>query len=46
MAVPISSTSPLFAALAGFIFFHEKITFWTILGAISVVTGIVLIFIV
>ena len=46
MAVPISSTSPLFAALAGFLFFREKTTLWTILGAILVVTGIVLIFIV
>jgi drug/metabolite transporter, DME family len=46
IAIPISSTSPLFAALAGFIFFREKITLWTILGAISVVIGIVLIFVV
>jgi len=46
IAVPISSTSPLFAALTGFLLFREKATLWTILGAISVVTGIVLIFIV
>jgi uncharacterized membrane protein len=45
MAVPISSTSPLFAALTGFIFFQEKATMWTILGAISVVIGIILIFV-
>ena len=46
IAVPISSTSPLFAALTGFLLFREKATLWTILGAISVVTGIILIFIV
>ena len=46
IAVPISSTSPLFATLTGFLLFREKATLWTILGAISVVTGIVLIFIV
>ena len=46
IAVPISSTSPLFATLTGFLLFREKATLWTILGAISVVTGIILIFIV
>lgn len=46
IAVPISSTSPLFAALTGFLLFREKATLWTILGAIFVVTGIILIFIV
>jgi DME family drug/metabolite transporter len=45
-AIPISSTSPLFAAFAGFLFFREKATLLTILGAISVVAGIILIFIV
>jgi DME family drug/metabolite transporter len=45
-AVPISSTSPLFAALAGFLFFQEKATLSTILGVISIVVGIILIFIV
>jgi DME family drug/metabolite transporter len=45
-AIPISSTSPLFAALAGFLFFQEKATFSTILGVISVVAGIILIFVV
>lgn len=44
--VPISSTSPLFAALAGFVLFHEKATVKTILGAVAIVAGIVLIFIV
>ena len=43
-AVPISSTSPLFAALAGFMLFHEKMTTKTVLGAIAVVAGIALIF--
>ena len=45
-AIPISSTSPLFAALAGFLFFREKATLSTILGVISVVVGIILIFII
>jgi transporter family protein len=44
-AVPISSTSPLFAAVAGFILFHEKMTTKAVLGAIAIVTGIFLIFI-
>ncbi len=43
-AIPISSTSPLFAALAGFLFFREKATFKTIAGAVAVVAGIALIF--
>jgi DME family drug/metabolite transporter len=45
-AVPISSTTPLFSALAGFAFFHEKITRDNTLGAILVVVGVALIFIV
>ena len=45
-AVPISSTTPLFSALAGFAFFHEKITRDNTLGAVLVVAGVVLIFIV
>lgn len=45
-AVPISSTTPLFSALAGFAFFHEKITRDNTLGAILVVIGVALIFIV
>jgi DME family drug/metabolite transporter len=44
-AVPISSTTPLFSALAGFAFFREKITRDNTLGAIIVVAGVVLIFI-
>lgn len=45
-AVPISSTSPLFAALAGFLFFKEKATWSSIVGAVAVVAGIFLIFLV
>ena len=44
-ATPISSTSPLFAAIAGFLLFREKMTPKAILGAIAIVTGICLIFI-
>jgi drug/metabolite transporter (DMT)-like permease len=45
-AVPISSTSPLFAALAGFVLFREKATVKTVLGAVAIVAGIILIFII
>ena len=45
-AVPISSTTPLFSAIAGFVLFHEKMTVNNVLGAIVVVAGIFLIFIV
>jgi len=45
-AVPISSTTPLFSAIAGFALFHEKMTVNNILGAVVVVAGIILIFIV
>jgi len=44
-AVPISSTSPLFAAIAGFLLFKEKMTAKAVLGAVAVVAGITLIFI-
>jgi DME family drug/metabolite transporter len=44
-ATPISSTSPLFAAIAGFMLFHEKMTTKAVLGAIAIVAGIALIFI-
>jgi DME family drug/metabolite transporter len=46
MAVPISSTTPLFSALAGFALFHEKMTVNNTLGAVVVVAGIFLIFMV
>lgn len=45
-SIPISSTSPLFAALAGFVLFHEKATVQTILGGVTIVVGIILIFII
>ncbi len=45
-AIPISSTSPLFAAIAGYTLFREKATVKTVLGAIAVVAGLVLIFII
>lgn len=44
-AIPISSTTPLFAALAGFLFFHEKASAKTVAGGIAVVVGVMLIFI-
>lgn len=44
-AVPISSTSPLFAAIAGFMLFHERMTTKAVLGATAIVAGICLIFI-
>jgi DME family drug/metabolite transporter len=43
-AVPISSTTPLFSAAAGFLFFREKMTLDNTLGAVLVVAGIMLIF--
>jgi drug/metabolite transporter (DMT)-like permease len=45
-AVPISSTTPLFSTVAGFAFFREKMTRNNILGAVFIVAGIALIFIV
>ena len=45
-AVPISSTTPLFSTLAGFAFFREKLTRDNTLGALLVVAGVVLIFLV
>jgi drug/metabolite transporter (DMT)-like permease len=44
-AIPISSTTPLFSALAGFALFHEKATAQNVLGAIAVVAGVALIFV-
>ena len=43
-AVPISSATPLFSAVAGFALFHEKVTAKNALGAIVIVFGIFLIF--
>jgi drug/metabolite transporter (DMT)-like permease len=45
-AVPISSVTPLFSALAGFLLFHEKATVNRVLGAVVVVAGVVLIFLI
>jgi drug/metabolite transporter (DMT)-like permease len=43
-AVPISSTTPLFSAIAGFVLFHERFTYRSITGAIVIVLGVFLIF--
>jgi drug/metabolite transporter (DMT)-like permease len=45
-AVPISSVTPMFSAFAGFVLFHEKATLSRVLGAVVVVVGVVLIFLV
>ena len=45
-AIPISSITPLFSALAGFLLFREKATINRVLGAIIIVVGVILIFIV
>ncbi len=45
-AVPISSTTPLFSAFAGFALFKEKFSLNHLLGAVVIVVGVVLIFIV
>jgi DME family drug/metabolite transporter len=44
-AVPISSTTPLFATVSGMIFLHERVTAKNVAGSILVVFGIFLIFI-
>ncbi len=45
-AVPISSTSPLFAAASGMIFLHERLAAKNIAGSIIIVIGIFLLFII
>lgn len=45
-AVPISSTTPLFATVSGMFFLHEQVTAKNIVGSIMVVAGIFLIFMV
>jgi len=45
-AVPISSTTPLFATLSGIVFLHEHVTAKDVAGSIIIVIGIFLIFIV
>ena len=43
-AVPISSTTPLFSTLAGFVLLREKVTARSALGSVAVVVGVFLIF--
>lgn len=45
-AVPISSTTPLFATVSGIVFLRERVTVKNVLGAVLVVVGIFLIFMV
>jgi DME family drug/metabolite transporter len=45
-AVPISSTSPLFAAVAGIVLLHEPVTAKNIAGSIIIVLGVFLLFII
>ena len=45
-AVPISSTTPLFATVSGIVFLHEHVTTKDVIGSIIIVVGIFLIFIV
>jgi drug/metabolite transporter (DMT)-like permease len=42
----IGELAALFTAVAGFIFFHEKLSTKTVLGAITIVAGVSLIFLV
>jgi transporter family protein len=43
-AVPISSTTPLFSTLVGFVLLREKVTARSALGSVAVVFGVFLIF--
>jgi drug/metabolite transporter (DMT)-like permease len=45
-AVPISSTSPLFATVAGVVLLHEPVTAKNVAGSIIIVLGIFLLFII
>jgi len=45
-AVPISSTTPLFATMSAIIFLHEKVTAKNVAGSVVIVMGIFLIFMV
>lgn len=45
-AVPISSTSPLFSAIAGIAFLHEKVTAKVVVGSAVIVAGVFLVFMV
>ena len=44
-AVPISSTTPLFSTLVGFVFLREKVTWRNAFGSVIIVSGIFLIFV-
>lgn len=44
-AVPISSTTPLFATLSGIVLLHEKVTAKNVAGSVVIVLGIFMIFI-
>jgi len=46
MAVPISSTTPLFSTLAGIVLLREKVTGRSALGSVIIVAGIFMIFLV
>ena len=43
-AVPISSTTPLFATISAMVFLHEKVTAKNVAGSVVIVLGIFLIF--
>lgn len=45
-AVPISSTTPLFSTLTGFVLLHEKVTARSVAGSAIIVLGVFLIFLV
>jgi len=45
IAVPISSTTPFFSAIAGILFLDEQITIWVVLGSVFIVLGIFFLFI-
>jgi DME family drug/metabolite transporter len=45
-AVPISSTTPLFATVSGMVFLHERVTAKNVAGSIIIIVGIFLIFII
>jgi len=44
-AVPISSTTPLFATISAMVFLHERVTAKNVTGSVVIVAGIFLIFI-
>lgn len=45
-AIPISSTSPLFAVVAGMVFLHERVTVRNVVGSVTIVLGVFLLFII